>query len=236
MGISLPVLLGLQAIQGLASGADQSQLAGQAQKESYTLGKRGMADQEALAANQLARQSQLSPLRDQAIYQLSGMLGVSPHAFNPTSYLTPTNSGPQGIGGVDLNGLAARSAAYQPGMGGVTSNVPQMILNRLGYGNTGTGTLFDNPTTRPDHLTGMPGAAQTMGGVTAGGGGALGAAPTAAPFTNPTLGAALGGTQRTMFPPSGGMAGAPPGYGLQGQPPAVGLAERLRQLNGLGGY
>ena len=154
---------------GAASGAASGQLSAQQLAQTYALTKRGEALQEGLNANALERQTQTNPLRDQTLYNLAGMLGASPAAFNPTSMLSGTNSGPQGVGGVNQNALAGYDAKYTPGAGGVTSNVQQMILNRLGYGNVPTGTLFDNPTTPADTLTGAPTPGVTSGASNKGG-------------------------------------------------------------------
>src|SRR6185312_3916626 len=127
-----PLTLGLLAGLGNSlSGASEGQQAATAQKENYTLAKRGIADNEATLADQLSRQSQLNPLRDQALYNLqaaqSGMGART--AFNPTSFLSGSNSGLQGTGGVDLNALKNYAGQYTPGAGGVNNNVQQMILN-----------------------------------------------------------------------------------------------------------
>lgn len=164
----LPIISGLA---GAGAGAAQGQNQAQQIAQNYALNKRGQALQEGQNANQLERQAETNPLRDQAIYNLSGMLGAAPAAFNPTSMLNPSNSGPQGVGGVNQNALANYQGAYTPGAGGVTSNIQQMMLNRLGYGNVKTGTLFDNPSTPADNLTGTPAAGITTGAANKGGAG-----------------------------------------------------------------
>lgn len=169
MGAAL--LAGLSGIAGAGAGASQGQVAAQQNSQQYALNKRGQALQEGNNANALERQTETNPLRDQAIYNLSGILGAAPAAFNPTSFLTPGNAGPQGVGGVNQNALANYQGAYTPGAGGVTSNVQQMMLNRLGYGNVATGTLFDNPSTPADNLTGTPAAGITTGAANKGGAG-----------------------------------------------------------------
>lgn len=180
----------LPALAGLFGGLGQGQLSQTAQQEQYVLNKRQLADSEAELADQLTQQSQLNPLRDQAIYNMSNLLGASPAAFNPTNYAAPTNTGAQGSGGVNLNAVANANAAYTPGAGGVTGNTQQMILNRLGYGNVGTGTMYDSSTTPPDTLTSLPTAASTTGATAIGGQGVTGGnANTTNTATTPIAGA-----------------------------------------------
>jgi hypothetical protein len=165
-----PIIIPIAMAAGsAASGAASGQLQAQQLAQTYALTKRGEALQEGLNANALERQTQTNPLRDQTLYNLAGMLGASPAAFNPTSMLSGTNSGPQGVGGVNQNALANYNAKYTPGAGGVTSNIQQMMLNRLGYGNVPTGTLFDNKTTPADTLTGAPTPGVTSGASNKGG-------------------------------------------------------------------
>lgn len=168
---------GMAALGGLFGGLGTGQLSAQAQKEQYTLNKRNLANAEAQQADTFSRQTQTNPLRDQAIFNLSKILGTSPAAFNPVNFGAPTNAGQQGAGGPNINAMTQALGTYKPGAGGVNSNVQQMILNRLGYGNTGTGTLFDSgsnnatpPATPPDQLTNGPGAAVTQGATIGGGG------------------------------------------------------------------
>lgn len=201
----LPIISGLA---GAGAGAAQGQNQAQQIAQNYALNKRGQALQEGLNANALERQTQTNPLRDQAIYNLSGMLGAAPAAFNPTSMLSPTNSGPQGIGGVNQNALANYQGQYTPGAGNVTSNVQQMIMNRLGYGNVKTGTLFDNPTTPADTLTNSPTAASTTGAANKGGAGVTPPDPYSAGqnagYSNPSQSGSGGGSSQSPTNPGGG--------------------------------
>jgi hypothetical protein len=232
----------LQGIGQAGQGAAAGQLQGQALAQNYALNKRGQGLQEGLNANALARQTQTNPLRDQAIYNLSGMLGASPAAFNPTSMLSGANSGPQGVGGVNQNGLAAYDAKYTPGAGGVTSNVQQMLMNRLGYGNVPTGTLFDNKTTPPDVLTGAPNTAITMGATNKGGAGVV-PDPYSQSQTGGTGG--TGGGSGTGNGPGSAAGGGTPGPGQvpqnmgAGSGPGTGMLDaspfKLAGLGGLGG-
>src|SRR6185437_13614667 len=108
---------------GVASGAGSGQVQAQQQKENYTMQKRQQAESEAQLANQLANQSQTAGVRDEGIYNLEALGGPqgAQQAFNPTSFLSGANSGPQGVGGANLTALAAHQAAYTPGAGGVTT-------------------------------------------------------------------------------------------------------------------
>lgn len=216
---------GLLIANGVAgAGAGAAQSANQAQQiaQNYALNKHGQALQEALNSNALERQTQTNPLRDQAIYNLSGMLGAAPAAFNPTSMLNPSNSGPQGVGGVNQNALASYQGAYTPGAGGVNSNVQQMALNRMGYGNVATGTLYDNPSTPADNLTGKPSAAITTGAANKGGAGVnppdpynpsqnAGYSNPGTTSGNPSVG--TGGGSSTNTGPVGGVTGGGGGTG-----------------------
>lgn len=213
MGAALPFMMG---IAGAGAGAAQGTNQAQANSQQYALTKRGQALQEGLNANSLERQTQTNPLRDQAIYNLSGMLGAAPAAFNPTSFLNPGNAGLQGIGGVNQNALGKYQGDYTPGAGGVNSNVQQMMLNRLGYGNVNTGTLYDNPSTPADTLTGKPSAAITTGSNKQGGAGAK-------EIDDPMLSGAGAGT--TSGNPSVGTGTGPgnPGSVTQNPQPSTGM-------------
>lgn len=106
--------------------------------------------QDMTTANSLARQQELSPLRDQAIYGAQSMAGLTPGTFSPLNYGSSANAtipggtpGPGGgtgsQGGIPLAQLQAMMAKYQPGAGGSgpMNAVNQAALTRLGYGTTG---------------------------------------------------------------------------------------------------
>jgi hypothetical protein len=235
MGASLLVPQLLQIAQGIGAGASSGATQAQALSQQYAMTKRGQALQDANNANALERQTQTNPLRDQTLYNLAGMLGASPAAFNPTSMLSGTNSGPQGVGGVNQNAVANYNAAYTPGAGGVTSNVQQMILNRLGYGNVPTGTLFDNPTTPADTLTGAPTPGVTSGASNKGGFGVVPDPYSASQNTgytnsNPEQTGAPGSTGPGTSAGSPGPIGGPGSAGMLNATPF-----KLAALGGIGG-
>jgi hypothetical protein len=132
-------------------------------------------------ANTIARQMQLSPLRDKANYALTARTGMPTAQFNPLNYGAAGNSTPN-LGGIDQNALNQKLAAYTPGAGGsgTTDAVNQAILTRLGYGTPGQRTGQSNLGLADLHQTTMPGAFNTNPAPTA----APPGPPTAA--TNPT--------------------------------------------------
>lgn len=176
---------------GLFSGLSQGAAQSTAQKEGYDLSKLQLATQQAALADQVSRQSQTNPLRDQAIFNLKNSLSMGPKTYNPTSYLTPTNTSANGPAGpLDPSAITKANAAYTPGAGGVTNTTQQQILNALGYGDSGANTLFGN--------TGMP-----AGSTSSANAGTFNNAPTAA-ITNPY---------------AGQMAGLAPGAAPAARPP-----------------
>ena len=75
-----------------------------------------------------------APIRDRAMAMLSARMGAPQSSFTPHDIFNPSyGSGPAQMGGVDQNQMNAANAAYQPGQGGVTTDVQKALLKKLGY-------------------------------------------------------------------------------------------------------
>lgn len=86
----------------------------------------------------VTRQLEQLPMRDQITYLVQQRLGLPPSAFVARDIYNPSTSArvPQ-MGGVDMEAYRQRAAAYQPGMGGLDPvyEAYQTMGADLGYGN-----------------------------------------------------------------------------------------------------
>jgi hypothetical protein len=105
---------------------------------------RGQGLTEGQTAVGLERQIDSAPLRDELMFALKARAGLSPRASRPNDMFNPGpggyNPSAQGQpGGIDLDQLAAKRAGYKHGQGGVTTDVAQALMDKLGYGRGPTG-------------------------------------------------------------------------------------------------
>lgn len=136
------ILGGANFLGGLFGGASASKQAAKDRALKAELARRQAGLSETELAPGIAHNLEMSPLRDQAMYQIMNRMGMPSQQFKPTDILGGTNFTPQ-MGGIDQNALNSRNAGYTPGAGGVNPDLYKAMLSRLGYMSQGGQVLRD---------------------------------------------------------------------------------------------
>ena len=138
------IMGGTQAAGGLFSGLsaqkiNKAQLAEMARQFNlqHELSKRAQSQSEGMAANDLARQMQMAPLRDRLTHYITGRAKQPLREFRPRDMYNPSSE-PPSLGGIDTDALAAEMGRYDTDPNAkqglyTLQNRQQDILRRLGY-------------------------------------------------------------------------------------------------------
>jgi hypothetical protein len=122
--------LGVDLLGGIAGGVNQSRMSAAEIAERQREFDKAFGLQSGAAATSAGHALEAAPLRDRVLYKLQQMLSQTPAQFQPHDIFNGGGVAQQG--GYDQGKLQAADTAYQPGAGGVNTDIAKKFLASLG--------------------------------------------------------------------------------------------------------